>query len=98
MLQALHILLAKAPLPKSVISTVANYYDIARTAGAPLMFLDCNGGKKNDSNGNDVTESSKNDNEYYHDIGMTIAPKISEAGCSPFSARWWPESCKQIFC
>ena len=76
----------KGTTTKAVISTVANYYDIARTAGAPLMFLDCNGGKKNDSNGNDVTESSKNDNEYYHDIGMTIAPKIIQAGCSPFSA------------
>ena len=76
----------KGTTTKAVISTVANYYDIARTAGAPLMFLNCNGGEKNDSNRNDVTESSKNDNEYYHDIGMTIAPKISQAGCSPFSA------------
>ena len=70
----------KGTTTEAVISTVANYYDVARSAGAPLMFLDCNGGKKN------VTESSKNDNENYHDIGMTITPKISQAGCSPFSA------------
>ena len=76
----------KGTTTEAVISTVANYYDIAMTAGAPLMFLDCNGGKKNDRHGNDVTESSKDDNEYYHDIGMTITPRISQADCSPFSA------------
>jgi len=77
----------KGTTTEAVISTVANYYDIARTAGAPLMFLDCNGGNKNDRHSNDVTEGSQNDNEYYHDIGMIIVPKISQAtGCNPFSA------------
>jgi peptidoglycan/xylan/chitin deacetylase (PgdA/CDA1 family) len=76
----------KGTTTEAVISTVANYYDIARTAGAPLMFLDCNGGKKNNGYGADITDSSKNDNEYYHDIAITMAPKISEAGCRPFSA------------
>jgi peptidoglycan/xylan/chitin deacetylase (PgdA/CDA1 family) len=76
----------KGTTTEAVISTVANYYDIARTAGAPLMFLDCNGGKKNNGYGTDITDSNKNDNDYYHDIAITMAPKISEEGCSPFSA------------
>lgn len=49
--------LAKGYDDQNIVNTIAKYYDIARTAGAPLMFLDC-GGDVNSNNPVQITTTT----------------------------------------
>jgi polysaccharide deacetylase len=72
---------------EAVINTVSNHYDLARTAGAPLMFLDCGGKRKMDHYDNDNEDSNnKNNNQNYNfpDFGSSALSNTGQADCRPF--------------
>jgi peptidoglycan/xylan/chitin deacetylase (PgdA/CDA1 family) len=56
----------------AIISTVAKYYPLARTADAPLMFLDCNGWNNDNDDGTD-------------DISSTINSSTTQTDCREYS-------------
>jgi hypothetical protein len=56
----------------SIINTVSKYYPIARTADAPLMFLDCRGRNNDNENAED-------------DISSTINSSTTQTDCKEYS-------------
>jgi peptidoglycan/xylan/chitin deacetylase (PgdA/CDA1 family) len=56
----------------AIINTVAKYYPLARTADAPLMFLDCNGWNNDNDDGTD-------------DISSTINSSTTQTDCREYS-------------
>ena len=56
----------------TIINTVAKYYPIARTADAPLMFLDCRGWNNDDKDGS-------------NDISSTINSSTTQTDCREYS-------------
>ena len=56
----------------AIINTVAKYYPLARTADAPLMFLDCTGWNNDNDDGTD-------------DISSTINSSTTQTDCREYS-------------
>jgi peptidoglycan/xylan/chitin deacetylase (PgdA/CDA1 family) len=68
-----------------VVNTVAKYYDIARTANDPLMYLHCDGFKEEDGGGE---ESSQTDCRTFSDNGeLTFVNRYSIMGWSHDAER-----------
>jgi peptidoglycan/xylan/chitin deacetylase (PgdA/CDA1 family) len=63
---------AEGSTNKAIINTVAKYYPIARTADAPLMFLDCRGWNNDNDDGSD-------------DISSTINSSTTQTDCREYS-------------
>ena len=70
----------------AVVNTVAKYYDIARTANDPLMYLHCDGFKEGDGGGEE--ESSQTDCRTFSDNGqLTFVNRYSIMGWSHDAER-----------
>jgi hypothetical protein len=72
---------------ETVINTVSNHYDLARIAGAPLMFLDWCGKRKMDHYNNDNEDNNnRNNNQKYNflDFGSSPLPNTGQTDCRPF--------------
>src|SRR5215210_6642459 len=94
MCQASHTLLLKDLLIKLLLDTVAKYYPLARTADAPLMFLDCNGWNNDNDDGTDDISSSINSGttqtdcrEYSDDGRLNMVNRYTIRGWSHDSER-----------
>src|SRR5215208_2626422 len=72
----------------AVVNTVAKYYDIARTANDPLMYLHCDGFKEGGGGEGEEEASSQTDCRTFSDDGeLTFANRYSIMGWSHDAER-----------
>jgi peptidoglycan/xylan/chitin deacetylase (PgdA/CDA1 family) len=91
---------AKGSTNVTIINTVSKYYDLGRTADAPLMFLDCDGWDNSNERGDDDISFTFDSSNNQDNCKASSADEINRNLANRYTIRGWShdsEKAENIF-